>query len=663
MPKIEGMMLNTHAERIPRKKVKNISKRKQPSVSQILSDEYDSESSCPDDIRDLSQPTVADSKGSSVDYVNTSDITPEMSPAIKRQPPMNQVPSDYTPGECRFVDAEIESMSVSQEDLDESFSEAEKEQLMDDLQSQGCGSENEIGIQNSFLQRLESVQMKQLNKISQKRNPLKIAKSRTRRNRRGRSRISEACEFESVEDEWESYLERVSKSFFRSKEATLEDLPDPKKGKKPYQGIPITPKNNSDMMRIYELSWKSREDLGQSMGTYEQFRIVVGQYSRFAIAARICPPNSLWKTGMLFNILCSIKCVQAFIRAFQIRSSAGTVMNKALHLIKLARYADSYFAEKISPEKRGHLSSIVEYLHGVARTNKNECRRQASERKEEALRSESNVYLAEEDIEYLSNSALDILNDIISSCNSLRREKGSEAVVQMMATSKDLLKKWNLNFLSSLMLLCGGQRPQVYCLLEAPSGVDFIALREKAKSTGSFPLRISYEKRIRSIDLPSVLIPSSLFRVIKFHCLYVLPAIFGKHEIDETDARRKCLLLHTENGDVLASRQVTGTIRTFLKRFDPELGKVSAMTLRASYATMMLTKHRRNETFGGMGEDEFLSYLAKIMNTSPEQLRETYISTNGKTFEICARILSGIIDRNGITAECTDMDLDLFGDN
>ena len=99
------------------------------------------------------------------------------------------------------------------------------------------------------------------------------------------------------------------------------------------------------------------------------------------------------------------------------------------------------------------------------------------------------------------------------------------------------------------------------------------------------------------------------------------------------------MILHTERGEPLESRQVTASFRAFLRARDPETGKVTSMTLRASFATAMLQKHRRVETLGLLSEDAFLEYLSKVMNTSVEQLKEIYLSTNVETFEACAEIM------------------------
>ena len=56
----------------------------------------------------------------------------------------------------------------------------------------------------------------------------------------------------------------------------------------------------------------------------------------------------------------------------------------------------------------------------------------------------------------------------------------------------------------------------------------------------------------------------------------------------------------------------------------------------------------------------FLQYLAKLMNTSSEQLKETYVASNGKSFEACAEIVRGIIDGKEKVRSYNDNDLEVF---
>ena len=124
-----------------------------------------------------------------------------------------------------------------------------------------CGTEDdeesrysgEVAYMDMLLKRNERKQVQLLRKLEEKRTSRAIKKTT-----RGRT-ISSRDEFETIEENWEAYLDGVPKKFFRSKEATLEDLNSENfgnvssgKAKRAYQGLIVTPKNNADMLRIYE---------------------------------------------------------------------------------------------------------------------------------------------------------------------------------------------------------------------------------------------------------------------------------------------------------------------------------------------------------------------------------------------------------------------------
>ena len=60
------------------------------------------------------------------------------------------------------------------------------------------------------------------------------------------------------------------------------------------------------------------------------------------------------------------------------------------------------------------------------------------------------------------------------------------------------------------------------------------------------------------------------------------------------------------------------------------------MYLRASFATGMLKYYRHGLKIEDITEDQFLCYIAKIINTSAAMSREAYIASNEKSFELCA---------------------------
>ncbi len=567
-------------------------------------------------------------------------------------------------------DESIEEAAHSEQESDfedEELSTAHYDEMERENEGANNTGSNPCGFTNAFLERLNKTQDAILQERAKERTPLSVCKYRRSsigsRNEVGGRRPMATVPWRCVAEEWEATLDVLPTDFFTSKEARLEVRKRVTKGIPAYQGIIITHSNSEDMKSIYNIVWKSKYDLGQRIGTYHQFRIVVGQYARFAVASKMCSANGLCQAGGLFGMMCSLPSVTAFIRYFEIRSAAGTVMNKAWHLIRLGKFAFSYFERNKLPTRKGEVEHVIEYLRGVAKAFKNESRRLASLRKNDESRIGSAMYLCEEDIQHFANTALDEVHDVIESCRDVHIQGREEAVVQFLQKKKQLIQKWSVNFIAVLMLHGGGQRPQVYTVLKTPSRIDLMNMRDEAMSSGVFTLQVSFEKRVRTIDLPKLLVPRAIFRALNFHVNYVLPALYNLHEISEEAPQRNCLLLNTSNGESLDSKQVTTTIQRVLKTFDPELGKVTAMSLRASFATMMIQRHRRGESYANWNEEEFLEYLAKIMNTSTEQLKETYVASDGHTFQACARIVGGLIDSNqkrddGANENC---DMDVFG--
>ncbi len=117
---------------------------------------------------------------------------------------------------------------------------------------------------------------------------------------------------------WEAYLETLEDEFFTSTEARLEEIDHLPRVKSAYQGLLMNEKNCDDMKTMFQIRWESRVALGQSLGTYDQFRVVVGQFSRFSVALRLCSAPKLCRKGSLFDLVCNMSAVKAFIGFFQV---------------------------------------------------------------------------------------------------------------------------------------------------------------------------------------------------------------------------------------------------------------------------------------------------------------------------------------------------------
>lgn len=78
-----------------------------------------------------------------------------------------------------------------------------------------------------------------------------------------------------------------------------------------------------------------------------------------------------------------------------------------------------------------------------------------------------------------------------------------------------------------------------------------------------------------------------------------------------------------------------------MRSVDPKLTNVTAMTLRASYATSMLHSYRQGEfAEENLTEEQFLEVVAKQMNTSVEQLQNTYMAAYSMDFKQDMRLFT-----------------------
>jgi hypothetical protein len=102
-----------------------------------------------------------------------------------------------------------------------------------------------------------------------------------------------------------------------------------------------------------------------------------------------------------------------------------------------------------------------------------------------------------------------------------------------------------------------------------------------------------------------------------------------EHEGENADLSNppsQARLRHTETGQPYTTSNVRHTLRRFVQHTYPELYSVTPMVIRASFETWQFRQYADQQCFGGIGQDEFMEKLAKIMNTSAEMLRSTYVA-------------------------------------
>jgi hypothetical protein len=473
--------------------------------------------------------------------------------------------------------------------------------------------------------------------------------------------VRSSARVQTLDEKWKSYLRTLPTNIFDSREALQNRDERAIRGRPLFSGLRVDEENSMDMQRVYRLTFESKIRLGQPRGTYDQFRSATGQYLRTFLSFHTDLALEIWKPGRVFEAVSDFRLVRAFIGQYQVRASATTVMGKAMHLRRLADEAISYFTEKNLQEMKGRCMSVASYLRSVSSSYKTEARRFYRARNNIDDRMERGALLIPADFDRCLSRAMQTLAGVMNFVEELRRGSNGnvEDIRSDLFSRKGMIEKWNINLLAALVLSGGGQRPQVYAQLEVPEPSEIELLQNECSGNRQyFSMRAGFEKTTRSPDLPKILFPRVLLKYISFHALTLRPLlvqqIFGENQI----LAHNNLLLHTRRGVPLNSSDITRTLGRFFERIDPELSKITPMAIRGSYASMMLQAHRRGEIFRDFGEQAFLQFLAKQMNTSVEQLATTYASCDVDAFEVVANEMMRLVC-NGVQDDNEDCDSEL----
>lgn len=90
---------------------------------------------------------------------------------------------------------------------------------------------------------------------------------------------------------------RVNPDFFTSPEARMQLTGSIGQGRTGYAGLKLSAENCSDVKHVYELKFLAKENAGQPVTTYQQFRTVVGQFARFCCVKGAVKVEDLYKRG------------------------------------------------------------------------------------------------------------------------------------------------------------------------------------------------------------------------------------------------------------------------------------------------------------------------------------------------------------------------------
>jgi hypothetical protein len=154
----------------------------------------------------------------------------------------------------------------------------------------------------------------------------------------------------------------------------------------------------------------------------------------------------------------------------------------------------------------------------------------------------------------------------------------------------------------------------------------------------------------RQAGFSKVSYPGRTAAIFKFHLRIVKPAIRSAIGSGQTEVELRAmwseargeeadnpLLIDTRTGEGYMTGQIRSTLARFLNDIDPEMPDITPSAVRSSFASWKYNAFKQGRIFSNKTEQEFLDILAKIMNTSVEQLESTYIA---------AREMDTIYDRS-----------------
>ncbi|KAI0557081.1 hypothetical protein FGB62_345g06 [Gracilaria domingensis] len=391
--------------------------------------------------------------------------------------------------------------------------------------------------------------------------------------------------------------------FFTGSTAWLKDTSRKQRGVTTFIGLKVNGENCEDIKILYDVRFRSKAVVSKGpCSGYINLKSVAGQFLRWAVTCSLVDQDAGWKEGSLFEA------------------------NKCNALIVIAKVARSH----LRPNLLSKLEKVLTYLNGSASTAKDGARREA--RRKRLLEIEfENALLADGVVQKATRLAMHKLTDILRTASQDAQDRQG-TFLRRMKSNHSLVRKWCINFTALLVLTGGGQRPQAYASLQAPTTNELN--RDIETDFGKFfSLRTNLdEKTNRSLSFPVVLFPRDALKFVEFHVEHILPFLRAKFKL-APDSEDNRMLYHTEDGGVLSSNSISRTIKAFLGSMDSKLSHLTTMSIRSYYATSMIHAFRKGDIGENNSEQRFLELLEKRMNTSLEELKAAYVYIFRSDFE------------------------------
>lgn len=456
---------------------------------------------------------------------------------------------------------------------------------------------------------------------------------------------------------WEMRLGSLPSKFFISEESRLlSKRTNRSTSKRGYKSLPLDEALVPDLSAYFENQVEPHITRSQCTTSYNLLKGSLGQVARYACAVRRLDPASFCQNNALINLSKDEKLFRAFLMGMQTRCAASTIACKATALLKWVVFSSTSLAKNDQNRDAASCEATANYLRTIASAEKRESRRVSRSLKNPLERFQTGKILLEEDFSRGQERAERFLRGIMSSMQQEFEKRGAisetdrQRAVQDLLSRKNgaILRKWAINFLNLMVLHGSGQRAQVYAELQlAAMGVSsegyavygLSEVERTANITGYFYLKTTFEKRVRSNKMPFIRLPSSIMDIFLVHITYMRPAIFKRARTEETSSVKDILLLNTETAQPLSSRQVSNSVSAFFETMDPELGEITPLVIRRSYASIMYHRYLRGDIFHEKSRAQFLDFLAERLNTSVEQLEDSYCMDE-RAGETISRIFS-----------------------
>lgn len=279
------------------------------------------------------------------------------------------------------------------------------------------------------------------------------------------------------------------------------------RGRPAYAGLHVNRDNNNDVDEDYMMFYESKNDVGASSGAFDQFCCVIGQYLRFAVVCGVADVNKLSDTGMTFAAITHLTAVVAFLTYFDVRGTVSTVLTKALHLKKAFFYAKMYFRRSCQSDFLSEAERCDEQVSAIFNSRKRLSLIQASRRRAIEDRVALGNMLFPNDFLACISQSRSCMDGIMewhdhTLWSHIKKGKSEKAARSLLLshieTNKELVQKWCINFTAYIILVVGGQRPQVFAQLMCPEISDLKTFCRLSGQRGYCELLTDCEKLFKA---------------------------------------------------------------------------------------------------------------------------------------------------------------------